>query len=87
MSCIHIDQKICQLQHLHIIKKRNKKKIHTVHVNLNLTDQYGMKIQTVKYPNFVLHGKLTLWILNSYSNSSLYNVKPAKNPQKNPPKN
>lgn len=59
MSCIHIDQKICQLQHLHIIKKRNKKKIHTVHVNLNLTDQYGMKIQTVKYSNFVLHGKLT----------------------------
>lgn len=34
-------------------------KIHTVHVNLNLTDQYGMKIQTVKYSNFVLHGKLT----------------------------
>lgn len=52
-------KKFCQLQHLHIIKKRNKKKIHTVHVNLNLTDQYGMKIQTVKYSNFVLHGKLT----------------------------
>lgn len=82
MSCIHIDQKICQLQHLHIIKKRNKKKIHTVHVNLNLTDQYGMKIQTVKYSNFVLHGKLTLWILYSYSNSSLYNVKHAKKKKK-----